>query len=309
MRTASQAGPGLRVIPEISGQGGREFGIEHAEAPGSSVLLVEDDLVSREIALLLLSRLGYRADVVENGTQALAALHAAAYDLVLMDLQMPEMDGIEATRRIRAELSPAGQPTVIAMTASVSTDDRTLCLEAGMDDFLSKPVHLDELAAVLGNRDTPKLSVVPPLTAAEGPVVYDPAPLEVLVADLGAEGDEVRRDLIQTFLAESERSLAAIVMAGADADGDALCFAAHALKAASGTMGLLALVSAAQSIEDRFRAAPKQMDVGFESEQLVAEYRRATAALRGALAADPGRRDFSGPPPPPGVERLNPRPG
>ncbi len=277
----SVAGDRLRVMPEGAGQGGRELGIDFGidfgidlgiEPPRSNVLVVEDDVVSREIALLLLWRLGYRADVAQNGIEALAAVHASAYDLVLMDLRMPGMDGIEATRRIRAELSPEGQPTVIAMTANVSTENQARCLEAGVDDVLPKPVHLDELAAILGDREASKLSVVPSLPRAEGPVVYDPAPLEALVADLGADGDEVRRGLIEIFLTDSEHTLAAIAAAGRDADGEALSFAAHALKAASGTMGLLTLANTAQAIDDRFRAVPEQMDIRAESHELIAEY-------------------------------------
>jgi CheY-like chemotaxis protein len=93
---------------------------------------------------------GYRCDVVENGAQALAALETEAYDLVLMDCQMPEMDGFEATRRIRArETERGGHVPIVAMTANAMKGDRERCLAVGMDDYLSKPIHVEALYEVL----------------------------------------------------------------------------------------------------------------------------------------------------------------
>jgi CheY-like chemotaxis protein len=113
------------------------------------VLLAEDNSVNQKVAVLLLHRLGYRADVAGNGLEAVAALHRAPYDVVLMDVQMPELDGLQATMRIRAELPPDRQPVIIAMTANAMTEDRKQCLQAGMDDYIVKPFRREELAAAL----------------------------------------------------------------------------------------------------------------------------------------------------------------
>ncbi len=119
-----------------------------APAPGRHVLLVEDDLVNRTIATFMLQDLGHRVDVAEDGAQAVEMAAARDYDLILMDVQMPRMDGLEATRRIRAR--PAtGRTPIIAITANAFDQDRQDCLDAGMDDFVAKPIAPDHLRQVL----------------------------------------------------------------------------------------------------------------------------------------------------------------
>jgi CheY-like chemotaxis protein len=113
------------------------------------VLLAEDNQVNQKVAQMMLAKLGHRVDTVGNGHEALQALHQMDYDVVLMDMQMPVLDGLEATRLIRAELSADRQPHIIAMTAGVLIEDRTACRRAGMDDYLAKPVRLHDLAAAL----------------------------------------------------------------------------------------------------------------------------------------------------------------
>jgi two-component system, sensor histidine kinase and response regulator len=270
------------------------------------VLLVEDNLVNQKVALAMLGRFGYQADVAGNGIEALAAVHAAPYDLVFMDVQMPEMDGIEATRAIRSNLSAQSQPTIIAMTANATNADRRLCLNAGMDHFLSKPVRIKDLAAMLANyrpsHETaaafeldaaadPGYSVQQPMSvdpaSAIGltgdPAVYDPAPLDALVAYLGENGEAVRLDLIETYLHDVDNRLTALTTASHDANGEALAFTAHALKSASAELGLFALSSAAKSIETAFRTAPQHFDVASEAARLMGECHRATTALRATI--------------------------
>ncbi len=120
-------------------------------APDRSVkiLMAEDNLVNQKVALLLLKNLGYRADVSENGEEALQALDRQDYDIVLMDMQMPKMDGIEATRRIRADLPQHRQPYIIAMTAHAMQEYKEECLAAGMNAYITKPVKKDALASAL----------------------------------------------------------------------------------------------------------------------------------------------------------------
>lgn len=113
------------------------------------ILIAEDNPVNRKIAALILGSLGYQADVVENGRAALQATGETRYDVVLMDVQMPEMDGIEATRRIRTELPLDYQPWIVAVTAGVFEDDRRRCTDVGMDAFLGKPVQASELREAL----------------------------------------------------------------------------------------------------------------------------------------------------------------
>jgi CheY-like chemotaxis protein len=111
-----------------------------------SILLAEDNPVNTKVAMSMLRRLGYSADVVSNGLEVLKALGMQHYDVVLMDVQMPEMDGLEATRRIRASGIDA---RVIAMTAHALDEDRVKCLSAGMDEYISKPIKIEELQKVL----------------------------------------------------------------------------------------------------------------------------------------------------------------
>jgi CheY-like chemotaxis protein len=111
------------------------------------VLLVEDNVTNQLVTELMLAKLGHFADIVANGREAVERTSRVSYDVVLMDVYMPFMDGLEATRRIRAEL--AVQPTIIAMTASSLDEDRRSCAAAGMDGYLLKPVRLDHLAAAL----------------------------------------------------------------------------------------------------------------------------------------------------------------
>jgi signal transduction histidine kinase/CheY-like chemotaxis protein len=117
--------------------------------PSLRLLLAEDNLVNQKVALHMLRRLGYSADVAANGVEALEALERQAYDVVLMDVQMPEMDGIAATRKIRATLPNERQPVIIAMTAGVMPEERAACESAGMELFLSKPVSVDDLVDAL----------------------------------------------------------------------------------------------------------------------------------------------------------------
>jgi PAS domain S-box-containing protein len=127
------------------------------------VLLAEDNAVNQKVALRFLERMGYNADAVGNGLEVLNAFQNRDYDLVLMDLQMPEMDGLEASRRIRRTLPAERQPKIIALTANAMQGDREICLDAGMDDYISKPVKMHEIVAAI-RRQFSKEKVEPPVT-------------------------------------------------------------------------------------------------------------------------------------------------
>jgi CheY-like chemotaxis protein len=120
--------------------------IKHAE----HVLLAEDNAVNQKVALHMLNKLGYRADIAANGHEVMDAVRRQPYDVILMDVQMPEMDGLEATRRICQSWPAASdRPWIVALTANAMQGDRETCLAAGMDDYISKPIKIDELAAAL----------------------------------------------------------------------------------------------------------------------------------------------------------------
>jgi CheY-like chemotaxis protein len=113
------------------------------------ILLAEDHLVNQKVALRILRQMGYRADVANNGLEALEALRAESYDVVLMDVQMPEMDGLEASGRIREEWDEQSRPIIVAMTANAMEGDSDRCLKAGMDLYLSKPIRINDLEGSL----------------------------------------------------------------------------------------------------------------------------------------------------------------
>jgi len=116
------------------------------------ILVAEDNAVNQKLALRLLSQMGYRADVAGNGLEAIQAVERQPYDVVVMDVQMPEMDGLEASRQICSRWHAAQRPRIIAMTANAMQGDREMCLEAGMDDYVSKPIRVEELVAALCRR-------------------------------------------------------------------------------------------------------------------------------------------------------------
>jgi CheY-like chemotaxis protein len=118
------------------------------------ILLAEDNVVNQKLALRLLQQMGYRADVASNGLEAIECVGRQPYDLVLMDVQMPEMDGLEASRRIVAKWPDGQRPRIVAMTANAMQGDREACLAAGMDDYLTKPIRVEALVAVLMASET-----------------------------------------------------------------------------------------------------------------------------------------------------------
>ena len=113
------------------------------------ILLAEDNVVNQKLAMRILQQMGYRADLASNGIEAIESVRRQMYDVVLMDVQMPEMDGLDATRAICAKWSPRERPRIIAMTANAMQGDRDMCLAAGMDDYLTKPIRVERLVEAL----------------------------------------------------------------------------------------------------------------------------------------------------------------
>jgi len=120
-----------------------------AERHPLRILLAEDNVVNQKLAMRLLQQMGYRADLASNGIEAVESVQRQIYDVVLMDVQMPEMDGLEASRRITAAAPQGKRPRIVAMTANAMQGDREMCMEAGMDDYVTKPIRVDALVEAL----------------------------------------------------------------------------------------------------------------------------------------------------------------
>jgi two-component system, sensor histidine kinase and response regulator len=195
------------------------------------ILLAEDNAVNRKVALGQLRTFGHEADAVENGLQALEALAENAYDVVLMDCQMPEMDGYESTAAIRQREGSARHTWVIAMTANAMTGDRELCLAAGMDDYVSKPVRVDELRAVLERAHITRAakSECTGATSAES--------LAALRALQGDDGGDLLSEVIPLFISNGPQLLSAARSALDKNDAIALAEAAHSLKSSGAQFG------------------------------------------------------------------------
>ena len=146
LRCDAAASPSVRVSQHDTDA---SIDREMAQRLPLHILLAEDNVVNQRVALRMLERLGYRAELVSNGLEVLEALGRRPYDVVLMDVQMPEMDGLEATRRIREQWPGPARPIVVAMTANAMASDRDQYLAAGMDDYVSKPVQFGTLVAAL----------------------------------------------------------------------------------------------------------------------------------------------------------------
>jgi CheY-like chemotaxis protein/HPt (histidine-containing phosphotransfer) domain-containing protein len=221
------------------------------------ILLAEDNVVNQKLALRLLEQMGYRADVAANGLEAIAAIERQPYDLVLMDVQMPEMDGLEASREI-CRRWPDKHPRIVAMTANAMQGDRELCLAAGMDDYMSKPIRVAELMAALERG------------AARGPdaraggatgsgragadrtsaPVLDRAAFEQLRAAMGAGFDELR----STFVEDSRELVGTMRRALGTKDADTFRRAAHSLKSNAASFGAMTLSALAKDLETLARS-------------------------------------------------------
>ena len=252
------------------------------------ILLAEDNAINQKVALRLLERLGYGADVVGDGRQALARLDHAAYDVILMDVQMPEMDGLEASRAICARWAASKRPCIIAMTAEAMQGDREKCLAAGMDDYIVKPVTLDRLAAALA-KCRPLAAATAPEAAAAPPVekqriaagtALDRDVLDQLREDLG--GTAALREVIRSFLDQTPSVLSALRDAAARADVPSIRRAAHMIKGTSSILGARELSEQCAEIE-RVGQTGCIADAGSRVIAVEASYRTIEAALRAEI--------------------------
>ena len=253
--------PQPRVVPR------RELDPEMGRRHPLRVLLAEDNVVNQKLALRLLEQMGYRADLAANGLEAIDAVDRQTYDVVLMDVQMPEMDGFEASREINRRW-PADRPRIVAMTANAMQGDRELCEAAGMDDYVAKPIRIEELVAALER--CPRRS-----EDDEPGDAVDTAAVERLAA---AMGGAFVGELIDAFVMDGRQLLAQLSQSLGVKDLETFRRAAHSLKSNSETLGATRLSALARELETMARGGSLD-GAGSRLAPLAAAHEAATRTL------------------------------
>jgi signal transduction histidine kinase/DNA-binding NarL/FixJ family response regulator len=216
------------------------------------ILLVEDNVVNQRLALKLLEKMGYRADLAGNGLEAIHALERQFYDLIFMDMQMPEMDGLQATREIRKRWNKDPKPRIVAMTANAMKSDQDLCREAGMDDFVGKPIRIGEVTEKILNSkrmEAASVTAMPTVstivTARTGQISV---PLNLIMENFDNDV-EIMNVAITSFLEDCPERLTEIQAAIKKRDAKHLCEAAHRFKGAVSNFLVGPITAAAFDLE------------------------------------------------------------
>jgi CheY-like chemotaxis protein/HPt (histidine-containing phosphotransfer) domain-containing protein len=253
-----------------------------------SILLVEDNLINQQVALGILQMLGYGVTVVNNGREALEAHAQGAFDLALMDCDMPEMDGFEATRQIRARerASSAARLPIVALTANAMAQDREACLAAGMDDHLSKPFSTVTLQAMLNRWMRPVASGASEAYAAArtpgaGTEVLDRQVLEQLGKVLTNGKPELLARVINLYLSESPKLVQKLKQAANESRPTDIARAAHSLKSSSANVGAKVLSGYCQDVESSAGIANTE-----EARRIVEKIESEHGRVQAALAAE-----------------------
>ena len=240
------------------------------------ILLADDHPTNQKLGLLVLKRLGYRADVAGNGLEVIEALNRQAYDIILMDIEMPEMDGVEATQKILRDWPADERPKIVAMTANAMKGDRERFLAAGMDGYVSKPIRPEALIAALKLAAPNDIAVSP----AEGSDMLDPSALASLRDVLGGD-DDALAGLIDSYLAEAPKLIKALKEAADSDDLDNFRRAAHTLKSSSRDFGITGLADLSARLEDAAREGRIKGDADTLS-QITRLYEGGAKALKAA---------------------------
>jgi len=239
---------------------------------------------------MTLEHLGYKVDVAATGAEALRAMESARYDVVLMDVRMPGMDGYETTAEIRRREGSRSHTPIIAMTAHALQGDRDRCIAVGMDDYVSKPIDVDELAGKIERwAGRPDRETNPDIALPQGgDETLDPAVLANFASLMGAKAGERIWELIQVFLRDSENRIDGLKAAADAGDREALERLAHTLKGSSGNLGARKMMRLCDAIETRARDGE-----AFDSTPMVADLEREFGRVRGALGAEMRKYDTS----------------
>ena len=248
--------------------------LRRAQRQSLRVLLAEDNEVNQRVSMRLLQHLGYEPDLATDGRQALLAVARQTYDVVLMDIQMPEVDGVQAARQIVRQRGPHGLPRIIAMTANAMPGDRETYLDAGMDGYLPKPIELADLAAALQHVTV----LARDLAAGSDEGVVDPARLEHLRTLQDDSQPSLVRELIDLFLGESSGHVHRITQAHETGDAQALRAQAHRFLSATQNIGALRLSGLCAEIERLAKAGLLQ-----EATPMLAELARERECAHAAL--------------------------
>jgi len=234
-----------------------------AEGSGLRILLAEDNKINQKFALALLGRSGHKIEVAENGHQAVDAVRRADYDLVLMDIQMPELDGVQATKQIRALPPPKGTIPIIALTAHAMSGAREQYIEAGMNDYVSKPIEpaillgkINEIAERLKTTQ-PKTAPVPSVAsapAAEAPPAGEPIDTDKLATLESMMSPEDVREFLQLYLSQADQRVSRIQSLSAGGELVATAREAHTLVGTAGNVGARRVSELARSIEEACKA-------------------------------------------------------
>jgi two-component system sensor histidine kinase/response regulator len=212
-------------------------------AVAGRLLLAEDNLINQKVAIAMLSNAGYHVDAVLNGAEAVQAVADRSYDAVLMDCQMPEVNGYEATARIRGRQIGARRIPIIAMTAGARAEDRERCLAAGMDGYLAKPFNKDALLELVGG-----------FVNADRPAEEDTLEIAV-IEEFATFGEEYLFDLVEQFLRETDLLLGGLRSARESGDHAAVGRIAHSIKGSSGQIGGRSLARSCDELEARVTRA------------------------------------------------------
>jgi len=253
------------------------------------ILLAEDNGINQKVTSFLLERLGYRADIAANGLEVLDALRRRSYDVILMDVQMPEMNGIQASQAIRRDFPAHLQPAIVAMTAFAMQGDRERCLEAGMNDYISKPVRIEELERALENcavhnpaPSAPPAEVQPPLPVELPNEVIDAQKLDRLRDMIAEEGIDLVKNLIEIYLHETPKLLQEMDTWLGQNNLVELIRPAHTMRSSSASLGAMRVSALCEVLETRLRGDPLQYSLEQYARLVEAihnEYHTAAAEL------------------------------